>query len=118
MNSFKPGLVSKSNDVALWCARMISKLGLDFTPHQKIRKVAWKWFSDQTGGLRTCVLALKRHNDVKVKDNIVTIMEQFGKDNYKEMLCDTLLKVCDDPKQYLLIISDLMSCFHESNFSS
>ena len=97
---------------------MISKLGLDFTPHQKIRQVAWKWFADQSGGLRTCVLALKRHNDVKVKDNIVTIMEQFGKDNYREMLCDTLLRVSDDPKQYLLIISDLMSCFHESNFSS
>jgi len=33
MNSFKPGLVSKSNMVAMWAARLIAKLGLEFNGH-------------------------------------------------------------------------------------
>ena len=75
MNSFKPGLVSKSNDVAIWAARLISKLGLDFHSIPPLKEIAWKWFADTSGGLRTCVLSLKRHNDDKVKENIVRIME-------------------------------------------
>ena len=98
LNSFKPGLVSKSQDVAIWAARFISKLGLEFHGHQNIKDAAWRWFAENNGGLRTCTLALKRHNDLRVKENLVKIMEQFGRDNFREMFTDALLKISDEPK--------------------
>jgi hypothetical protein len=73
MNSFKPGLVSKSNVVASWSARLISKLGLELNSLNNLKKVSWEWFTSNSGGLHTCILALKRHNDIK--EGIVSIME-------------------------------------------
>lgn len=73
MNSFKPGLVSKSNVVGLWSCRLLSKLGNEFQQYPKIKDIAWDWFISPSGGLHTCILSLKRHNDIK--DNIVQIME-------------------------------------------
>ena len=65
MNSFKPGLVSKSNVTAICSARLISKLGLEFNSDPKLASIAWDWFIGNSGGLHTCVLALKRHDDIK-----------------------------------------------------
>ena len=88
MNSFKPGLVSKSNVVAKWAANLISKLGLELNSVQNLKKTSWEWFISPSGGLHTCVLALRRHNDIK--DGIVSIMEQFGIGDYREMFTDTI----------------------------
>ena len=89
MNSFKPGLVSKSSEVAQNASRLIAKLGYYFAQNPKIKQVNWKWFCDKhSGGLRTCYLALRRHNELR--DNIVAIMENFGRDNYKMLLTDIL----------------------------
>ena len=94
-------------------------MGLEFNQYPLIKEAAWKWFSESNGGLRTCVLSLKRHNDLRVKENLVKVMEWFGRDEHlKEMLTETLLRVSDHPKQYLLIISNILSALHESTYCS
>jgi len=46
MNSFKPGLVSKNFDVALWSSRLLSKLSflIAHGKHKDLRKFGFEWF--------------------------------------------------------------------------
>lgn len=66
-------MVSKNYDVAVWTAKLLSKLALDFSENNLLMN-AWEWFVSENGGkfwinqllgLPTCLLGLKRHPDLK-----------------------------------------------------
>jgi hypothetical protein len=59
----KPGLVSKSFDVAEWAARLFSKLAFEFGDNNLL-SYSWEWFVGESGGLNTTLLSLKRHPDL------------------------------------------------------
>lgn len=65
LNALKPGLVSKSFEVAEWAARLFSKLAFEFGENI-ILYHAWEWFVGPEGqGLNMLLLGLKRHPDIK-----------------------------------------------------
>jgi len=63
LNALKPGLVSKSFDVAEWASRLFSKLAFEFGDNNLLSH-SWEWFVGESGGLNTTLLSLKRHPDL------------------------------------------------------
>jgi len=64
LNALKPGLISKSYDVAEWTARLFSKLAFEFGDTNLLMH-AWEWFIGDGSGLNTVLLSLKRHPDLR-----------------------------------------------------
>lgn len=65
LGALKPGLVSKSFEVAEWAARLFSKLAFEFGDNILLMH-AWEWFVGAEGqGLNMTLLGLKRHPDLK-----------------------------------------------------
>jgi hypothetical protein len=95
-------MVSKNFDVAVWTAKLLSKLALDFSENNLLMN-AWEWFVSDNGGLPTCLLGLKRHPDLK--DSVVNILLQFAKFNFVELFTTHLKKSLPDPKDLITTIS-------------
>ncbi|KAL4446642.1 hypothetical protein ABPG74_005580 [Tetrahymena malaccensis] len=108
MNCLKPGLVSKSYEVATWAARLFSKLALEFS-ESNLLTVSWDWFVGENGGLNTTLLGLKRHPDMK--DLVVQILLQFARYNFVELFTIHMKKAQPDPKDlvgtYLVLLKPL-----------
>ena len=64
LKALKPGLVSKSFDVAEWAARLFSKLAFEFGDSNLLMH-SWEWFIGEGTGLNTTLLSLKRHPDLR-----------------------------------------------------
>jgi len=73
LNAFKPGLFSKDFEVADWTSRVLVKLGYEFA-NMDLLGSAWDWFSNDNGGIKACILSLKRHP--KMNENITSIINQ------------------------------------------
>ncbi|KAL4496244.1 hypothetical protein ABPG72_012981 [Tetrahymena utriculariae] len=108
MNCLKPGIVSKSFEVATWAARLFSKLALEFS-ESNLLTVSWDWFVGENGGLNTTLLGLKRHPDMK--DLVVQILLQFARYNFVELFTIHMKKAQPDPKDlvgtYLVLLKSL-----------
>jgi len=92
MNSFKPGLVSKNYEVALWASRLLSKLSflIAHNKDRKLLKYGYKWFVSNYGGLHSCILSLRRHN--YTRETILEIMLHFGIEQFFELFTAVLQK--------------------------
>jgi hypothetical protein len=83
----KPGLVSKSYEVAALSVKIFTKMSLLF--HEKfLLDWAYEWFVSDDGALQTSVHAIKRHADLKpkifkmfkliaIEDNFVNLLQKF-----------------------------------------
>ncbi len=72
----------------------------------KLQPIAWIWFIGTNGGLNTCLLSLKRHNEMRY--NVAQVMEQFGKDHYFDLFTEKIKIMLQSPQDYLKVISDVM----------
>jgi hypothetical protein len=90
MNSFKPGLVSKNYEVALWASRLLSKLAYHIAhgKNKLLLEVGYNWFISRFGGLHSAILSIRRHNDIR--ETILEIMLHFGINNYYELFTHVL----------------------------
>lgn len=104
--ALKPGLVSKSFDVAEWAARLFSKLALEFADSNLLMN-AWEWFVGEGQGLSTTLLGLKRHPDLKNK--VVEILLQIARYNFVELFTINFKKAVPDAKDLLLFQTQLLS---------
>lgn len=90
LGALKPGLVSKSFEVAEWAARLFSKLAFEFGDNILLMH-AWEWFVGAEGqGLNMTLLGLKRHPDLK--SLIVSTLLQFARFNFVELFTTHLKK--------------------------
>lgn len=60
LNTLKPGLLSKSEEVGLWTCRILSKISFDLA-NLELLAPAYDWFCSNLGGLYSCVMCLRRH---------------------------------------------------------
>jgi hypothetical protein len=56
----KPTLLSKSEEVAQWGCRLLSRIAHELA-NQSLLPLAYDWFVREAGGLSTTMLALARH---------------------------------------------------------
>ncbi len=78
----KPTLLSKSEEIAQWGCRILSKIAhelanLDMLP------LAYDWFVREAGGLATTILALSRHP--KLNQHVVGYILEFARFNVAEL---------------------------------
>lgn len=71
LNTLKPGLLSKNEEVALWSGRILSKLCFDMA-NLELLAPAYEWFSSHMGGLYSCVMCLRRHHTLR--ESVVSFM--------------------------------------------
>jgi hypothetical protein len=98
LNALKPGMVSKSYEVAEWAARLFSRLAFEFG-ESNLLVHAWEWFVGDGGGLNTTLLSLKRHPDLR--SLIVTILLEFALYNFVELFITQLKRALPDPKDLI-----------------
>ncbi|KRW98303.1 Armadillo-type fold [Pseudocohnilembus persalinus] len=116
LDALKPGLVSKNLDICQWAFRFYSKVAYEMDDKQMLN-LTWEWFSDeQQGGLKSFLLGLQRHPDVK--ELFVTNLNMFGKYNYELIFKDTL-KNClqEDHKQLIKLYMHIIEPLSEDIFS-
>lgn len=63
LNTLKPGLLSKSEEVALWSCRILSKLAFELANLELLAPI-YDWFCSQVGGLYSTVMCLRRHSNI------------------------------------------------------
>ena len=107
MNSFKPGLVSKNYEVAKWASMLLSKISylIVNNKEKKLLTIAYHWFVSKYGGLHSCILSLRRHNNIREK--IIEIMLHFGINSFYDLFTNVLKNESNGPKDFLLTITDL-----------
>jgi hypothetical protein len=64
LNTLKPGLLSKCEEVALWTCRILSKLCFDMA-NLELLAPAYEWFSANMGGMYSSVMCLRRHHSLR-----------------------------------------------------
>ena len=114
LQAIKPGLLSKDEEVALWACRLMAKLFFEFANVELIAP-AWEWFCKENGGLFSCILCLKRFNDLK--DNIANIFLQIGRFNLAELITVQMRKVISDQKEYIDVVHMMLKPFADSKIS-
>jgi len=77
--------------VAMWSGRLLSKISylIAHGKQKEMRRYGFDWFISQYGGLHSCVLSLRRHNNMS--EWILEIMLHFGIDNFYDLFT-TILK--------------------------
>lgn len=98
LQALKPGLYSKSEDVAQWTCRLLSKLGADFAT-VNLLPATWEWFTGTAGGLFAFLACLKRQSDIS--SVIVSAIIQFGRYNLLEMFTVEMRKIFVEPLEYI-----------------
>ena len=98
LQTLKPGLLSKHEEVAQWTLRLYSKLVFDFS-NLELSPYAWEWFINENGGLFACLVCLKRHQDIG--PNVVAALTQFGRFNMLELFTVEMQKILSDSQDYL-----------------
>lgn len=74
----KPSLLSKSEEIAQWGCRILSKVANELAERQML-PLAYDWFVREAGGLSTTILALSRHP--KLNQHVVAYILEFARYN-------------------------------------
>ena len=99
LSAIKPGLVSKSFEVAQWTARLYAKLAFDMVENNLVLLV-WDWFvNEEGGGLATALMSIKRHPDLR--EVIVNMILQFARYNFVEVFTNGLKRVNPETKDLI-----------------
>ena len=115
LNTFKPGLLSKNLDVVYITGRLLSKFALELIENNLISP-AWDWFVSPGGGLETCLLLLKKHDDAI--EIVVTLINNFARFHLFEFFTIYLKQFLQNDGAYFTFVSDIIEKFGRlSNFT-
>lgn len=114
LQALKPGLYSKSEDVAQWTCKLLAKLGSDFS-NVNLLPATWEWFTGTAGGLFAFMACLKRQPDVS--STIVSAIIQFGRYNLLEMFTVEMRKIFVEPLEYIQNILLLLKPLTETKLT-
>ena len=78
----KPALLSKSEEVAQWTCRILSRIANELA-NKDLLPLAYDWFVKGAGGLETTHLALARHP--KLNEHVVGFILEFSRFNVAEV---------------------------------
>ena len=109
--SLKSGFNSKNLDTVLWCCRIFSKLGSELY-EQDLLPPAWDWFVSEGGGLEGCLQACKRFGP-EVKSQIVSVLVQFARNNFYELITIQMRNYLSESVNYLTTMNEFLSSFCE-----
>ena len=103
----KPSLLSKSEEIAQWGCRILSKVGYELADKEML-PLAYDWFVRDAGGLSTTILSLQRHP--KLNQHVVGYIIQFARYNVAELFTIELKKITNNDNmaymRFLLLIFD------------
>lgn len=103
----KPALLSKSEEIAQWGSRILSKIGYELA-NRDMLPLAYDWFVREAGGLSTTILALSRHP--KLNQHVVSYILQFARYNVTELFTIELKKITSNDQlsyiKFMLLIFD------------
>jgi hypothetical protein len=103
----KPALLSKSEEVAQWGCRILSKIAHELA-NQDMLPLAYDWFVREAGGLATTILALSRHP--KLNQHVVGYILEFARFNVAELFTVELKKITSNDQmsyiKFMLLIFD------------
>jgi hypothetical protein len=108
LNTFKPGLLSKNLDVVYITGRLLSKFALELIENNLISP-AWDWFVSPGGGLETCLLLLKKHDDAV--EIVVTLINNFARFHLFEFFTIYLKQFLQNDGAYFSFVSDIIGKF-------
>ena len=108
LETLKSGLLSKSNEIAIWTCRLITKL-IEELIELDLQPIIWDWFCRDSGGLSTCLTSLKKQSNIK--DSIGNIFVMIGKDNISELLTIELKKLMSDSLEYINLVHSFLDVF-------
>ena len=115
LSSFKPGLLSKNIEVVYICGRLLSKLALELIESNLI-SAAWDWFISSNGGLESCILCLKKHDEAI--EIVVTLINNFARFHIYELFTIHLKNFLQNDGAYFTFVSDIIEKFSRlSNFT-
>ncbi|EAR95077.2 hypothetical protein TTHERM_00640050 (macronuclear) [Tetrahymena thermophila SB210] len=114
LNTLKPGLLSKNEEVSLWSCRIFSKMSFDLA-NLELLAPAYDWFTSQMGGLYSAVMCLRRHQNLK--DTIVSFMVQISRYNLTDFLTVQLRKIIENNKEYIDFINLIFSSLTSTKMS-
>eukprot|EP00357_Protocruzia_adherens_P031664 CAMPEP_0115033794 /NCGR_PEP_ID=MMETSP0216-20121206/40176_1 /TAXON_ID=223996 /ORGANISM="Protocruzia adherens, Strain Boccale" /LENGTH=1250 /DNA_ID=CAMNT_0002412373 /DNA_START=59 /DNA_END=3809 /DNA_ORIENTATION=- len=114
LGALRPGLLSKNGDVAVWAARLLSKLAFDFSDRNLISP-AWEWFISENGGVDASLMCFHRH--AEIKESLVNVFIQFGRYNFMELFTLQLKTHLPNPGEYLEVMHEFLIPISESRTS-
>lgn len=115
LNTLKSGLLSKNNDIALFSCRILLKI-IEELIDLNLQPVIWDWFCQDSGGLQTCILGLKKQT--QIKEYIGNILLLMGKDNTIELFTVELKKNLSDNYEYICLIDSFLEQIANSQIIS
>lgn len=101
----KPALLSKSEEVAQWACRLLSRIAHELA-NRDLLPLAYDWFVREAGGLSTTLLALTRHP--KLNQHVVGFILEFSRYNVAEVFTVELKKITNqDQLAYVKFILNI-----------
>jgi len=97
LNAFKGGLFSKQKDVAIWTAKIFTKLAYDFANTGLLRQ-AWEWYISVDGGLDGTIYFMQKHTEMEQIG--LDLMINIGKGNLTELFTNYHKNLIKDPVIY------------------
>ena len=114
-NIIKPGLISRSTDVASWACRCLSKMGYEFS-NLDLASKAWDWFVDEAnGGLKVALESVEKHQDLL--ESITPIFIQFSRYNFTELFTHYLKRAIQTDKDYMNTMNEFLNPLSQSKQS-
>jgi hypothetical protein len=112
----KPALLSKSEEVAQWTCRLLSRIAHELA-NRDLLPLAYDWFVREAGGLSTTLLALSRHP--KLNQHVTGFILEFSRFNVAEVFTVELRKVTNsDQYAYVKFILLIFEPLVESKMSA
>ena len=105
LNIMKGGLYSKSQEVATWASKVLSKMAYDLSDVES-GKGAWNWFVAVDGGLDSAVYCVQKHGEML--NAVVEMMVNFGRQNLSELFTQLLKNVVADGTKYWRLVGILV----------
>jgi len=82
LNVISTGLFSSNPDVVLWCAKVLTRLGV-YIDELKILGHGYEWFVEQDGGMESVLYSFERQSDTM--EALVPIITTYSKYNLMEI---------------------------------
>lgn len=82
LNVLSTGLFSSNTDVVIWCAKVLTRLGV-YVDELKILGHGYEWFVEQDGGMESVLYCFDRQPDTM--EALVPIITTYAKYNLMEI---------------------------------
>lgn len=107
-DTLRPGLLSRDNETAVRTFRVILKLTEEMA-ELDLQPLIWNWFCRESGGLSSCILGLKKHENVY--DYVGAILSVLAANNVSELLTVELKKTVAEPLDFINLTHEFLDVF-------